>query len=235
MGFFDWFNEPDVPSIATTPWINICFQIWWKAPNDLTEQQIDKEISNNKGHYLPNVINRSEQLKIRKAWITKSYKITDDNPNNYDDLTRTQINLLGKAAFKNEAKNWTAIFNIQTNYSPIEFMREGRGLKRVDKEITAQYGIPYKATISIAYPGFNFNNEPIIQARLETIWLSHRVIDRLELYSKSPSVDRECFTDKGIFDFIEFYRKNLKNLKGTEAKNCVRWLKAVDKLLMNYK
>ncbi len=231
MGFLDSLTESDVPSIATKLWINTYFQIFWIAPPDFNQQQIEKEVKINKSQYLPNKIS-NYALKFKKEWITNGYKISKNlDSNNYDDIIKAQIKAFGHGP----DERYTAIFTSQAKYSPIEFAQERETLKKLDKELSTHFGIPYQTKISRAYPSFNEDDEPIIQARLETLWLSHKVIDRLELHSKSPSVERECFLDKGVFDFIEFYRNNLKNEKGTGVKNTGRWLKSVDKLLDKYK
>lgn len=75
MGFLDWLSESDVPSIATTPWITIYFRIGLTIPKEWTQKQINKEINDNKEHYLPDAISKYGALKFKKVWTTKILKL----------------------------------------------------------------------------------------------------------------------------------------------------------------
>lgn len=118
-------------------------------------------------------------------------------------------------------------------YSPLDFIPDVDMFIELDNALTKAFNIysDFKDRTVIVF--FNKNNEPCIQARIgRSLYLEHRMVDRIKLAKEAQEIEKACFTDKGLDDFIDFernYVKNNKDSKGVE--NIKKWLNAVDKLM----
>lgn len=135
---------------------------------------------------------------------------------------------------KVRGKDITPKDKLTYGYSPIDFIADRGLFLELDKAICAHFHMPHNYNETRALPKFNEKGEPIIEARLDNFFISHRVADRLTLHNECPEIEQACFPDKGMFDFIDYCRNNIKNQDASGAKYMTKWLKSVDKLLKKY-
>lgn len=116
-------------------------------------------------------------------------------------------------------------------YSPLDFIPDVNMFIELDKAIMKAFNIvDFKfPTVSVF---FNDNGEPCVQARIGgTLYLEYLIIDRIKLAKEASEIEKACFTDKGLNDFIEFEKNYVKENRGKDAEKVKEWLNKVDKLV----
>ena len=121
---------------------------------------------------------------------------------------------------------------ITYGYSPLEFIPDANMFIELDKALTKAFNIvDFKFTTVTVF--FDETGEPCVQARIGgTLYVEHRIVDRIKLAKEAPEIEKACFPDKGLNDFIEFERNYVKNNEGSQGiENIKKWLNAVDNLI----
>ena len=116
-------------------------------------------------------------------------------------------------------------------YSPLDFIPDANMFIELDKALTKAFNIvDFKAATVKVF--FNENGEPCVQARIGgTLYLEHRIIDRIKLTKEAPEIEKACFTDKGLDDFIKFEKNYVKKNKGKDTETIKEWLNEVNKIM----
>ncbi len=120
---------------------------------------------------------------------------------------------------------------ITYGYSPLEFIPDVNMFIELDKALTKAFNIvDFKFTTVKVF--FDENSEPCVQARIGgTLYVEHRIVDRIKLAKEAPEIEKACFTDKGLDDFIKFEKNYVKKNKGKDTETIKEWLNEVNKIM----
>ena len=120
---------------------------------------------------------------------------------------------------------------ITYGYSPLDLIPDAYRFIELDKALTKAFNIvDFKFTTAKVF--FDENSEPCVQARIGgTLYVEHRIVDRIKLTKEAPEIEKSCFPDKGLTDFIEFEKNYVKKNKGKDTETIKEWLNAVNKLM----
>ncbi len=120
---------------------------------------------------------------------------------------------------------------ITYGYSPLDLIPDANMFIELDKALTKAFNIvDFKFTTAKVF--FDENSEPCVQARIGgTLYVEHRIVDRIKLTKEAPEIEKSCFPDKGLTDFIEFEKNYVKKNKGKDTETIKEWLNAVNKLM----
>ena len=120
---------------------------------------------------------------------------------------------------------------ITYGYSPLELIPDANMFIELDKALTKAFNIlDFKFTTVTVF--FDETGEPCVQARIGgTLYVEHRIVDRIRLAKEAPEIEKACFRDKGLNDFIEFERNYVKKNKGKDTETIKEWLSKVDNLM----
>lgn len=120
---------------------------------------------------------------------------------------------------------------ITYGYSPLDFIPDANMFIELDKALTKAFNIvDFKFTTVTVF--FDETGEPCVQARIGgTLYVEHRIVDRIKLAKEAPEIEKACFGDKGLTDFIEFEKNYVEKNKGKDTETIKEWLNAVNKLM----
>ena len=120
---------------------------------------------------------------------------------------------------------------ITHGYSPLDFIPDANMFIELDKALTKVFNIvDFKFTTVKVF--FDENSEPCVQARIGgTLYVEHHIVDRIKLTKEASEIEKSCFPDKGLTDFIEFEKNYVKKNKGKDTETIKEWLNAVNKLM----
>lgn len=121
---------------------------------------------------------------------------------------------------------------ITYGYSPLDFIPDANMFIELDKALTKSFNIQGDFRSPTVAVFFNEKKEPCIQTRIGgTLYVEHRIVDRIKLAQEVPEIEKKCFGDKGLDDFIEFERNYVKKNKGKDTETIKEWLSKVDNLM----
>ncbi|MCL5007182.1 MAG: hypothetical protein M1164_00680 [Candidatus Marsarchaeota archaeon] len=117
-------------------------------------------------------------------------------------------------------------------YSPLDFIPDINMFIELDKTLTKSFNIQGDFRAPTVAIFFNEKKEPYIQTRIGmNLYVEHRVVDRIKLAKEAPEIEKKCFGDKGLDDFIEFEKNYVKKNKGKDTETIKEWLGKVDNLM----